>query len=107
MGSTRERVKVTENNLLGEPTLSNIPAAPKGELPITVCCKIDANDILTVSAKVEKTGQKEKITINNSTLYLNKEEIEMMRKNAEKNKSEDRVQEEGGDEDCSRGLLMK
>ncbi|KAJ8636802.1 hypothetical protein MRB53_011069 [Persea americana] len=84
-----ERVNVTENRFLGKFILSGIPAAPKGETPIIVCFKIDVSGILTVSAKVKKTGLKEKIKISQSTLNLSEEEIELMVKNAEKYKLED------------------
>ncbi|XXG54670.1 hypothetical protein AAC387_Pa03g2490 [Persea americana] len=84
-----ERVRVEKNHELGKFRLSDIPAAPKGEIPIAVSFKIDANGILTVSAKV-KTRKKKKILINNSTLNLSKEEIEMMVQNAEKYKIEDK-----------------
>ncbi|XXG54683.1 hypothetical protein AAC387_Pa03g2500 [Persea americana] len=84
-----ERVKATDNHFLGELPISVIPAAPIGEIPVTVCFKIDASGSLTVSAKVKKTGLKENITISQSVLNLSEEEIELMVQNAEKYKLED------------------
>lgn len=83
-----ERDKATDNHLLGQFTLSGIPAAPKRKIPIIVCFEIDANGTLTASAEV-KMGKKNQITINRSTLNLSNKEIKMMLQNEEKYKLQD------------------
>ncbi|XXG54693.1 hypothetical protein AAC387_Pa03g2507 [Persea americana] len=83
-----ERDKATDNHLLGQFTLSGIPASPKRRIPIIVCFEIDANGTLTVSAEV-KMGKKNQITINSSTLNLSNKEIKMMLQNADKYKLQD------------------
>ncbi|XXG54686.1 hypothetical protein AAC387_Pa03g2502 [Persea americana] len=83
-----ERDKATDNHLLGQFTLSGIPAAPKRKIPIIVCFEIDADGTLTVSAEV-KMGKKNQITINRSTLNFSKKEIKMMLQNEEKYKLQD------------------
>ncbi|KAK4480357.1 hypothetical protein RD792_013428 [Penstemon davidsonii] len=84
-----ERTRTRDNNLLGKFELTGIPPAPRGVPQITVCFKIDTNGILNVSAEVETTGQKNKITITNDKGRLSKEEIEKMVQEAEKYKAED------------------
>ncbi|KAL6137034.1 hypothetical protein ACLB2K_062329 [Fragaria x ananassa] len=55
---------VKNNNFLGKFTLSGIPPAPEGVPLFDVCFDIDANGILSVSAKDRATGQEKQITIN-------------------------------------------
>ncbi|CAL5192709.1 unnamed protein product [Lathyrus oleraceus] len=82
-----ERIKASENNLLGLFSLS-VPRAPRG-LCIKVSFAIDADGILTVTAKEETTGVKKEITITNVNGRLSKEEIERMIQEAENFKVED------------------
>ncbi|KAI5428609.1 hypothetical protein KIW84_033564 [Lathyrus oleraceus] len=82
-----ERIKASENNLLGLFSLS-VPRAPRG-LCIKVSFAIDADGILTVTAKEETTGVKKEITITNLNGRLSKEEIERMIQEAENFKVED------------------
>ncbi|XP_058737376.1 heat shock cognate 70 kDa protein-like [Vicia villosa] len=82
----RERMKASENNLLGLFSLS-VPRAPRG-LCIKVRFAIDVDGILTVTAKEETTEAKE-ITITNVNGRLSKEEIERMIQEAEDFKVED------------------
>ena len=60
-----ERQFTKDNNLLGKFDLTGIPPAPRGVPKILVEFDMDANGILTVSAKDESTGKSEKITIKN------------------------------------------
>ena len=46
-----ERTRSIENHLLRQFSLSNIPPAPKDDIPVTVIFQIDFNGILTVSAE--------------------------------------------------------
>ena len=71
-----DRVMSKDNHKLGNFTLSNIENAPKGEANLEVIFAIDANGILNVSAKDTKTGNKNEIIINSSS--LTNEEVEKM-----------------------------
>ncbi|ONK62267.1 uncharacterized protein A4U43_C07F2150 [Asparagus officinalis] len=84
-----ERMKSTDNNLLGQFELCGIPPAPRGRAQFTACFEIDVNGILSVSAEDKSTGQKKKITITCEKDRLSKEEIERMVREADKFKSED------------------
>ncbi|WP_345979355.1 molecular chaperone DnaK [Sulfurimonas sp. HSL3-2] len=83
-----EREFAKDNKSLGLFELSNIPAAPRGVPQIEVTFDIDANGILTVSAKDKGTGTEQKITISGST-GLSEEEINQMVQDAENHKAED------------------
>jgi molecular chaperone DnaK len=83
-----EREFAKDNKSLGLFELSNIPAAPRGVPQIEVTFDIDANGILTVSAKDKGTGTEQKITISGST-GLSEDEINKMVQDAEKHKVED------------------
>ncbi|KAJ0453477.1 putative Heat shock protein 70 family [Helianthus annuus] len=84
-----ERLKSTDNHLLGEFEISGLPPAPKGVSKVMKCLEIDANGILTVTASIISTGKMEKLIISNENGRLSKEEIEKMVNNAEKYKHED------------------
>ncbi|XP_042037008.1 heat shock cognate 70 kDa protein 2-like [Salvia splendens] len=84
-----ERSRTTDNNLLGEFTLDNIPAAPSGFADIQVCFDIDVNGIMNVSAEVTGTELKKNITITNDKGRLPMVEIEKMIMDAKKYKEED------------------
>ena len=83
-----ERPKAVDNHLLGEFNLEGIPAAPRGIPQIEVTFDIDANGIVHVSAKDLGTGKENTVTISGSS-NLSKEEIEKMKKEAEKHEKED------------------
>ena len=83
-----ERPLAKDNKLLGDFTLSDIEPAPKGVPQIKITFNIDADGILSVSAKDMKTEKEAKITIENSN-GLSKEEIDRMIKEAEENKEQD------------------
>lgn len=84
-----ERELVKYNKLLGEFNLEGIAPAPRGTPQINVTFDIDANGILNVSAKDEKTGKENKITIKANS-GLTEAEIQQMVKDAELNAEEDK-----------------
>ncbi|KAF3794037.1 hypothetical protein EJ110_NYTH05586 [Nymphaea thermarum] len=84
-----ERVRTSDNNLLGEFKFSGIRRAPPGVPRIMECFEIDENGILTVSAEDMSTQHKDKITITNDRGWLTKKEIEKMVHEAEKHRAED------------------
>jgi len=88
-----ERPIAADNMLLGEFRLEGIPPAPRGVPQIEVTFDIDANGIINVSAKDRATGKEQKIAITAST-NLNKQDIERMIKEAERNAAEDRQRKE-------------
>ena len=83
-----ERELAKDNKSLGRFDLSGIPAAPRGVPQIEVTFDIDANGILTVSAKDKATGKSQEIKISGSS-GLSDSEIEKMVKEAELHKEED------------------
>jgi len=91
-----ERPMAKDNKTLGRFTLTGIPPAPRGVPQIEVTFDIDANGIVHVSAKDLGTGKEQSITIT-STTNLSEEEIERMRKEAEKYAEEDKKRKEEAD----------
>ncbi|HEY9886688.1 MAG TPA: molecular chaperone DnaK [Vampirovibrionales bacterium] len=83
-----ERPMAKDNKSLGKFQLSGIPPAPAGMPQIEVTFDIDANGILSVSAKEKTTGQEQKISIE-ATTNLDDSEIERMVKESEENASQD------------------
>ena len=86
-----ERTQSKMNNKLGEFTLTGIPPMPRGQPQIEITYDIDANGILNVSAMEKSSGKSEKITIQNDSNRLSKDEIEKMQNEAEKFAEEDRI----------------
>ena len=84
-----ERPLAKDNKSLGRFILDGIPPAPRGVPQIEVTFDIDANGILTVTAKDKATGKKQSIKITGST-GLSKEEIEKMKEEAKKHEEEDK-----------------
>ncbi|MDD2730533.1 MAG: molecular chaperone DnaK [Candidatus Portnoybacteria bacterium] len=84
-----ERPMANDNRTLGRFLLDGIPPAPRGVPQIEVIFDIDADGILTVTAKDKATGKSQHITIKDSSA-LSKEEIERMRQEAEVHATEDR-----------------
>jgi len=84
-----ERVNCTENTLLGEFDLKNIPPMQAGEPVLESIFEVDANGILKVTAVEKSTGRSANITISNSIGRLSSDEIEKMIEDAEKFKSSD------------------
>ena len=83
-----ERAMAGDNKSLGRFTVDGIPPAPRGVPQIEVTFNIDANSILTVSAKDKGTGKENNITIQDPNT-LTKEEIDRMKQEAEANADED------------------
>lgn len=83
-----ERPMAADNKSLGTFTLDGIPPAPRGVPQIEVTFDIDANGILTVTAKDKATGKSQSITIQGGT-GLSDEEVEKMKKAAEEHAEED------------------
>ncbi|KAE8686790.1 Heat shock 70 kDa protein [Hibiscus syriacus] len=77
-----EREMAADNKTLGEFDLVGIPPAPRGMPQIEVTFDIDANGIVTVSAKDKATGKEQQITIRSSG-GLSEDEIDKMVKEAE------------------------
>ena len=88
-----EREMATDNKILGEFNLEDIAPAPRGMPQIEVTFDIDANGIVSVSAKDKGTGKEQKITIQASG-GLSDEEIEKMVKEAEENAESDKEKKE-------------
>jgi molecular chaperone DnaK len=88
-----ERPLAKDNRSLGRFELYGIPPAPRGVPQIEVTFDIDANGILTVSAKDLGTGKEQSIRITNST-NLTEEEIKRMIEEAQKHAEEDRKRKE-------------
>jgi molecular chaperone DnaK len=83
-----ERAMAKDNRTIGQFNLDGIPPAPRGVPQIEVVFDIDANGILSVSAKDKATGKAQNIRIEASS-GLSKEEIEKMKREAEANADAD------------------
>ncbi len=88
-----EREIAAANKLLGDFQLAGIPPAPRGIPQIEVTFDLDANGIVSVSARDKATGREQKITITGSGA-LNKDEVERMVKEAAAHADEDKQQRE-------------
>ena len=88
-----ERELARDNRTLGNFRLEGIRPAPRGAPQIEVSYDIDANGILTVTAKDKESGKEQKITISGST-QLSKEEIDRMVADALSHSEEDRRRRE-------------
>ncbi|WP_146590502.1 molecular chaperone DnaK [Puniceibacterium confluentis] len=84
-----EREMAADNKMLGQFNLESIPPAPRGMPQIEVTFDIDANGIVSVSAKDKGTNKEHKITIQASG-GLSDEDIEKMVKDAEANADADK-----------------
>ncbi|MBT4492881.1 MAG: molecular chaperone DnaK [Gammaproteobacteria bacterium] len=88
-----ERKQAGQNKSLGQFDLAEIPPAPRGTPQIEVSFDLDANGILSVSAKDKATGKEQSIVIKASS-GLSDEEIDDMVRDAESHAEEDRKFEE-------------
>ncbi|MCR4681894.1 MAG: molecular chaperone DnaK [Clostridiales bacterium] len=84
-----EREMASGNTTLGRFNLDGIPMAPRGVPQIEVTFEIDANGIVTVTAKDKGTGREQHITITSST-NMSKEDIDKAVREAEKYAEEDK-----------------
>jgi molecular chaperone DnaK len=83
-----ERERASDNRVLGRFRLEGIRPAPQGVPQIEVTYEIDANGILTVSAKDKDTGAQQSITITETT-NLDQAEVDRMVSDAERYREED------------------
>ncbi len=88
-----EREMAQDNKTIGRFELTDIPPAPRGVPQIEVTFDLDANGILSVSAKDLGTGKEQSIRITASS-GLTDEEIERMTKDAELHAEEDKKRKE-------------
>jgi molecular chaperone DnaK len=88
-----EREMAADNKILGQFNLEDIPPAPRGLPQIEVTFDIDANGIVSVSAKDKGTGKEQNITIQASG-GLSDDEIDQMVKDAEANAEADKERKE-------------
>lgn len=88
-----EREIAQHNKKLGDFELSGIMPAPRGVPKIKVAFDIDANGILSVTAKDEGTNKEAKITVTGSS-NLSKDEVERMVQEAAEYAEEDKKQKQ-------------
>ena len=83
-----ERQLVSDNKSLGTFRLDGIPSAPRGVPQVEVAFDIDANGILSVTAKDKGSGKEQSITITGAST-LSEDEVNRMVKDAEANADSD------------------
>ena len=88
-----EREMAADNKVLGQFNLEDIPPAPRGMPQIEVTFDIDANGIVSVSAKDKGTGKEQNITIQASG-GLSDDDIDRMVREAEENADADKARRE-------------
>ncbi len=88
-----EREMAADNKLLGQFDLMGIPPAPRGMPQIEVTFDIDANGIVSVTAKDKATNKEQQIRIQASG-GLSEAEIQKMVKDAEANAADDKKRRE-------------
>jgi molecular chaperone DnaK len=88
-----EREMAADNKMLGTFDLTGIPPAPRGVPQIEVTFDIDANGIVSVSAKDKATGKEQQIRIQAKS-GLSEADIERMVKDAEAHAAEDKKRRE-------------
>jgi molecular chaperone DnaK len=88
-----ERPMASDNKLLAQFDLADIPPAPRGVPQVEVTFDIDANGIVNVSAKDKGTGKEQAVQIK-SDGGLSEQDIEQMVKEAEQHASEDKERKE-------------
>jgi molecular chaperone DnaK len=91
-----ERPMAADNRSLGRFYLEGIPPAPRGVPQIEVTFDVDANGILTVTARDKATGKEQSIRIEAGT-GLSKSEIERMKQEAQLYAEEDRRRKEAAE----------
>ena len=88
-----ERPLARDNRTLGRFSLVGVPPAPRGVPQIEVAFDIDANGIVSVSAKDMSTGKEQKITVTGAS-GLSKEEVDRMVRDAESHAADDKARRE-------------
>ncbi|OHA03638.1 MAG: molecular chaperone DnaK [Candidatus Sungbacteria bacterium RIFCSPHIGHO2_02_FULL_53_17] len=88
-----EREMAADNKMLARFILDGMPPSPRGTPQVEVSFDIDANGVLSVSAKDKASGRSQSVRIEAST-SLTKEEIEKMKQDAQLHAEEDRLRHE-------------
>ena len=88
-----ERAMSSDNKSLGRFILDGIPPAPRGMPQIEVSFDVDANGILSVTAKDKATGKANSIKITASS-GLSKEEVEKLKQEAATHEADDKAKRE-------------
>src|SRR3989338_7975458 len=88
-----EREMAADNKMLARFVLDGMPPSPRGTPQVEVSFDIDANGVLSVSAKDKASGRSQSVRIEAST-SLTKEEIEKMKQDAQLHAEEDRLRHE-------------
>ena len=88
-----EREMASDNKSLGTFRLDGIPSAPRGVPQIEVTFDIDANGILSVTAKDKGSGKEQSISITGAST-LSDNEVDKMVKDAESNATADKEKRE-------------
>ncbi|MBI3114467.1 MAG: molecular chaperone DnaK [Candidatus Harrisonbacteria bacterium] len=88
-----EREMAADNKTLARFILDGIPPAPRGVPQVEVTFDIDANGILSVSAKDKASGKTQSVRIEASTA-LSKDEIEKLKAEAAAHAGEDKKKKE-------------
>lgn len=88
-----ERPLSTDNKSLGKFILDGIPPSPRGVPQIEVTFDLDANGILTVSAKDKASGKEQSIKITGA-VGLSEDEVKKAQEEAEKYAQEDQAKKE-------------
>ncbi len=91
--SQGERAMAADNKSLGRFILDGIPPAPRGMPQVEVSFDVDANGILSVTAKDKATGKANSIKITASS-GLSKEEVEKMKQEAAQHEAEDKIKKD-------------
>ncbi|MFN9705970.1 MAG: molecular chaperone DnaK, partial [Planctomycetota bacterium] len=88
-----EREFANDNRTLGRFKLDGIPPAPRGTPQVEVTFDIDANGILSVTAKDKGTGKEQKVKIEVGS-GLSKDEVEKMARDAQEHAADDKKRRE-------------
>ncbi len=99
-----ERQMAADNRVLGRFRLEGIRKAQRGTPRIRVSFDIDANGILSVTARDEETGKEQSVTISEST-NLSRQEVEKMVSDSEAHAAEDKSRRETVEERNSADTL--
>ncbi|XP_026332418.1 heat shock cognate 71 kDa protein-like [Hyposmocoma kahamanoa] len=88
---------VSQNNLLGEFTMSGFPPLPKGQAKVYVTFEIDSDGILQVSAKNDITGDSKQLVITTNKGRLSQKTIARLTREAEIRKRGEEARREAAD----------
>src|SRR3990167_3243825 len=100
-----ERPMAADNKSLGKFTLDGIPPSPRGVPQVEVTFDMDANGLLSVSAKDKATNKEQSIKITGA-VGLSDEEVKKAQEEAEKHATEDKLKKESIDARNSADALV-